>query len=100
VDVLTGGFPCQPFSIAGEKKGFHDERGLVFLHIIRLINEFGPKKPKILLLENVQHFRNHDAGRTFRRVQTEIQKAGYWFSERNATVLLPAALTMNPFRAA
>lgn len=41
VDVLTAGFPCQPFSAAGEKKGFDDERGLVFLDIIRLLAEFG-----------------------------------------------------------
>src|ERR1700674_3359700 len=53
VDVLTAGFPCQPFSVAGEKRGFKDERGLLFLHVIRLIKEFGRDKPKILLLENV-----------------------------------------------
>jgi len=64
VDVLTAGFPCQPFSAAGEKKGFADERGLVFLDIIRIIREFDRRKPKVLLLENVQHFRNHDSGRT------------------------------------
>ena len=53
VDVLTAGFPCQPFSAAGEQKGFEDARGLVFLDIIRLIAEFGRRKPKVLLLENV-----------------------------------------------
>ena len=50
VDILTAGFPCQAFSIAGEKRGFDDPRGLLFLHIIRIIKEFGSKKPKILLL--------------------------------------------------
>ncbi len=53
VDILTAGFPCQPFSVAGEKRGFQDERGLLFLHIIRIIREFGASKPKVLLLENV-----------------------------------------------
>src|SRR5208283_2573086 len=81
VDILTAGFPCQPFSIAGEKRGFKDERGLLFLHIIRIIKEFGPRKPKVLLLENVRNFKSHDKGRTFKRVQAEIQKAGYWFSD-------------------
>jgi DNA (cytosine-5)-methyltransferase 1 len=96
VDILTGGFPCQPFSVAGEKLGFRDERGLLFLHIIRLIREFGRQKPKILLLENVRNFRTHDNGKTFKRVQTEIQKAGYWFSERNAQVLNTATHTRIP----
>ena len=96
VDVLTAGFPCQPFSVAGEKKGLRDERGLLFLHIIRLLREFGKEKPKLLLLENVQHFRNHDKGRTFRRVQSEIQKAGYWFSDKDAQVLNTATHTEIP----
>jgi len=87
VDILTAGFPCQPFSVAGEKRGFEDERGLLFLHIIRIIKEFGHKKPKILLLENVKNFKTHDEGRTFKRVQTEIQKAGYWFTETNAKII-------------
>ena len=83
VDVLTAGFPCQPFSIAGDKLGFKDDRGLLFLHIIRIIEEFGSQKPKILLLENVRNLKAHDKGRTFKRIQTEMQKAGYWFSEMN-----------------
>jgi len=96
VDVMTAGFPCQPFSVAGEKLGFKDERGLLFLHIIRLIKEFGPDKPKVLLLENVKNFRSHDKGRTFQRVQAEIQKAGYWFSEKDARVLNTATHTVIP----
>ena len=87
VDILTAGFPCQPFSIAGDKLGFTDERGLLFLDIIRLIREFGPKKPRALLLENVSNLTSHDNGRTFKRIQAEIQKAGYWFSEANAKIL-------------
>lgn len=87
VHILTAGFPCQPFSVAGEKLGFKDERGMLFLHITRIIREFGKEKPWILLLENVKNFRTHDGGRTFKRVQTEIQKAGYWFSEKDAQIL-------------
>ena len=96
VNVLTAGFPCQPFSVAGDKLGFKDERGFLFLHIIRLIREFGPDKPKVLLLENVKHFRAHDGGRTFKRAQAEIQKTGYWFSEENAQVLNTATHTEIP----
>ena len=96
VDVLTAGFPCQPFSVAGEKRGFSDERGLLFLHIIRLLKEFGDAKPKILLLENVRNFRTHDKGRTFKRVQTEIQRAGYWFAEKDAQILNTATHTKIP----
>lgn len=89
VDVLTAGFPCQPFSVAGDKLGFKDERGSLFLHIIRLIREFGPDKPKVLLLENVKHFRAHDGGRTFKRMQAEIQKAGYCFRKRTPRFSTP-----------
>lgn len=96
VDILTAGFPCQPFSVAGDKLGFRDDRGLLFLHIIRLLREFGDQKPRILLLENVQYFRNHDKGRTFRRVQSEIQKAGYWFTDKDAEVLNTATHTSIP----
>jgi DNA (cytosine-5)-methyltransferase 1 len=96
VDVLTAGFPCQPFSAAGDKLGFQDERGTLFLHIIRLLEEFGNRKPKVLLLENVQYFRSHDKERTFRRVQSEIQKAGYWFTDKDAQILNTATHTTLP----
>jgi DNA (cytosine-5)-methyltransferase 1 len=96
VDVLTAGFPCQPFSIAGEALGFNDDRGLLFLHITRIIREFGKNKPKILLLENVKNLKAHDKGRTFKRIQAEIQKAGYWFTEANSQILNTAHHTKIP----
>jgi len=87
IDILTAGFPCQPFSVAGKKQGLKDERGQLFLHIIRLIEEFGAEKPKILLLENVKNFRTHDKGRTYEIVKSKIQEAGYWFSNKDAAIL-------------
>lgn len=87
VDVLTAGFPCQPFSVAGEKRGLADERGTLFEQIIRLLTEFDQMRPKVLLLENVKHLRKHDGGRTFKTIQAEIQKAGYWFQDSNVAVL-------------
>lgn len=87
VDVLTAGFPCQPFSVAGRKSGFADPRGRLFFEIIRLLGEFGANRPKILVLENVKHLLNHERGKTFQRISTEIQNAGYWFRSSNAMVL-------------
>jgi DNA (cytosine-5)-methyltransferase 1 len=96
VDVLTAGFPCQAFSIAGEKRGFDDPRGLLFWHIIRLMREFGRSRPKVLVLENVKNLKAHDRGRTFKRIQAEIQRAGYWFGQVNARVLNTTAYTNIP----
>jgi DNA (cytosine-5)-methyltransferase 1 len=96
VDILTAGFPCQPFSVAGEKLGFKDERGNLFREIIRLIREFGANKPKMLLLENVRNLKSHDRGRTFKTIQAEIQKAGYWFTDKNAEIMHTAWHTNIP----
>jgi DNA (cytosine-5)-methyltransferase 1 len=96
VDILTAGFPCQPFSVAGDKLGFHDKRGLLFLHIVRIIGEFGRQKPKMLLLENVKNLKSHDRGRTFKRIQSEIQRAGYWFTEADTRILHTADFTDIP----
>ncbi len=74
--VLLGGFPCQAFSIAGERKGFNDEkgRGTLFFELIRIIKE---KKPEIIFLENVKNLVTHDAGNTFKVILEELEKAGY-----------------------
>jgi DNA (cytosine-5)-methyltransferase 1 len=87
VDVITAGFPCQPFSVAGPKSGFADERGRLFFEITRLLKEFKNERPKIVILENVKHLLRHDKGRTFAKMSSEIQTAGYWFRTANATVL-------------
>jgi len=87
VDVLTAGFPCQPFSVAGHKHGFEDVRGQLFFEIPRLVKEFGALRPGIIVMENVKHLLNHDKGRTFTRIVTSIQQAGYWFRRRNTAIL-------------
>ena len=76
VDVLVGGFPCQAFSVAGYQKGFEDKRGDVFFQILRIINEL-PKKPKVLLLENVKNIYTHDKKRTFKIIQDSLEQTGY-----------------------
>lgn len=63
--LLLGGFPCQPFSHAGHKKGFDDTRGTLFFDVQRIIEA---KKPKVVLLENVRGLVSHDGGNTFKRV--------------------------------
>ncbi len=79
VDVLTAGFPCQAFSVAGYRKGFNDERGNVFFKIAELLDFFKKEKklPKALLLENVKNFKTHDRGKTFKTVCEHLKTIGY-----------------------
>ena len=79
-DILVGGFPCQPFSIAGvssknslgRKHGFEDEtQGTLFFDICRIIKE---KKPSAFLLENVKNLKSHDKGRTFKTIMKALQE--------------------------
>lgn len=60
-DILTAGFPCQAFSIAGRREGFEDSRGTLFFEIARIIKD---KKPKAFFLENVKGLMSHDKGKT------------------------------------
>ena len=74
-DLLTGGFPCQPFSMMGAKKGFSDNRGNVFYSIVDILRI---KQPKYVLLENVRNLRNHDKGNTILEIYRSLQEdAGY-----------------------
>lgn len=75
IDVLTGGFPCQAFSIAGYRRGFKDDRGNLFFDILRYIEIL---QPKVVFLENVKNLTAHDNGRTFNVIQKELTKAGYY----------------------
>lgn len=74
-DVLLGGFPCQPFSQAGLKKGFSDTRGTLFFEIERIIKE---KRPKAFLLENVKQLKGHDKGRTLRVILEHLDMQDYY----------------------
>lgn len=73
-DVLLAGFPCQPFSQAGLKKGFADTRGTLFFEIERIIEA---KKPKAFLLENVKQLRGHDKGRTLKTILQHLKELNY-----------------------
>lgn len=75
IDILTGGFPCQAFSIAGYQKGFDDDRGNIFFDIMRYIRA---KKPAVVFLENVKNLSSHDKGKTFRIIQEALQSEGYF----------------------
>jgi DNA (cytosine-5)-methyltransferase 1 len=73
-DILTGGFPCQPFSIAGNQKGFDDERSNVFWKILSIIDYH---QPRCIILENVKNLKSHDNNKTFNIIKTNIEERGY-----------------------
>ena len=78
-EILCGGFPCQPFSQAGFKRGFQDaknNRGNLFFEIVEILQT---KKPDAFFLENVRHIKNHDEGRTFAAIQQTLEELGYSF---------------------
>ena len=68
-DFLLGGFPCQPFSYAGKRKGFGDTRGTLFFEIERILQKY---QPKAFLLENVRGLYTHDEGRTFDTIMSNL----------------------------
>jgi len=78
IDILVGGFPCQPFSVAGHKKGFADTRGTLFFEIERIIKN---KQPKAFLLENVKGLKNHDKGNTYKVIKKSLKSLGYFIDE-------------------
>jgi DNA (cytosine-5)-methyltransferase 1 len=76
VDILTSGFPCQAFSIAGYQKGFKDSRGNHFFETLKFIHHL---KPKAILLENVKNLKSHDKGNTFNVIKDFVLNSGYSF---------------------
>lgn len=75
VDLITGGFPCQAFSVAGKRRGFDDTRGTLFFEIARITRIL---KPRYLLLENVKGLLNHARGDTFFTILNTLGELGYW----------------------
>jgi DNA (cytosine-5)-methyltransferase 1 len=74
-DLLTGGFPCQSFSLAGYRKGFRDKRGVMIFHLASILEA---KKPSFAVLENVRGIVSHDRGRTVKNVVNLLASAGYF----------------------
>ncbi|MGT2771156.1 DNA cytosine methyltransferase [Streptococcus intermedius] len=74
VDVICGGFPCQAFSIAGNRRGFEDTRGTLFFEIARFASIL---RPRYLFLENVKGLLNHDGGATFETILRTLDELGY-----------------------
>lgn len=73
-DILTGGFPCQPFSVAGKQEGFEDKRSNVFWKVLDIIEYH---QPCVVVLENVKHLKTHDDGKTFSIIHSSLSKLGY-----------------------
>ena len=74
VDVITGGFPCQAFSVAGYRKGFSDARGNIVFQLFRLLRDI---KPRALLLENVKNLKSHNNGDTLKTLLGTTEAMGY-----------------------
>ena len=75
IDILSGGFPCQAFSMMGNLMGFEEYRGQMFFRIMDIVNV---KNPDYILLENVKNLLVHNGGKTYARIIEEIDKAGYF----------------------
>ena len=73
-NILCGGFPCQPFSKAGNQNGFEDDRGNLFFTICKIVKYH---KPEYILLENVRNLASHDNGRTWDIIYKSLDKLGY-----------------------
>lgn len=73
-ELLVAGFPCQAFSISGERQGFCDTRGTLFFEIERILAD---KTPRYFLLENVLGLLSHDGGRTFKTMLGVLSELGY-----------------------
>jgi DNA (cytosine-5)-methyltransferase 1 len=73
-DILTGGFPCQPFSIAGHQEGFADKRSNVFWKILEILDHH---QPKCVVLENVKNLLTHDDKKTFTTIKQQLEQRGY-----------------------
>lgn len=76
-DVLTAGFPCQPFSISGKMKGFDDTRGTLIYNVFQIIEKH---QPKVVFLENVKHLMHHNKGETFKTILKHLEELDYQVS--------------------
>lgn len=87
-DILTAGFPCQPFSISGKRLGFNDSRSNVFWKLIEILEYH---QPKIIILENVKNLLSHDNKNTFKTIKTNLESKGYHLKYQvlNTAIITP-----------
>ena len=78
-DILCAGFPCQPFSNAGQHKGFEDTRGTIFFQLMKWVDHH---HPKYVVFENVPALVTHDGGNTFKTICSTMQDAGYTIAHK------------------
>lgn len=76
VDIITAGYPCQPFSLAGKLKGFSDHRGNHFFKVMEIVNIL---KPRCIFFENVKNLLSHDKGNTIKIIEKSLSDSGYFF---------------------
>lgn len=76
-DVLAAGFPCQPFSISGNMRGFEDTRGTLVYEVFDIAQR---TQPRVVLLENVKHLKYHDKGHTLHAITESLRGLGYGVS--------------------
>lgn len=79
IDILCAGFPCQAFSVAGYRKGFEDDRGVLFYQVMRIAEETGVRT---IFCENVKNLKSHDHGNTYRVIRKLLEDAGYCVTEK------------------
>lgn len=96
IDVVSGGFPCQPFSVAGAQDGFDDlHRGSLFFEMMGAISCM-KSPPKVLFLENVPNLLRRNGGQWMTQILSTLRKGGYWVSSRNYFLLNSREVTGTP----
>lgn len=91
-DVIVGGFPCQAFSIAGYRKGFEDQRGVLFFDLMRIVEA---KKPKVIFAENVRNLVSHDKGNSFKVMIETLKHLGYFYKYTTMNTMEYSSLPQN-----
>lgn len=91
-DILCAGFPCQAFSIAGQRKGFNETRGTLFFDVLDIAKKH---RPKVIFLENVKNLVSHDRGNTFQVICNSLQELGYAVSYRVLNSMTHANVPQN-----
>ena len=96
IDIVSGGFPCQSFSIAGAQEGFDDvERGTRFFDMMRFVSSL-KHPPKVLFLENVANLRTYNEGQWMSAIVESIRATGYWLSDKHCMIINSADVSKTP----